>query len=63
MQTRENKDIEHLFKFYDWLKVAEHLQNLWVLTDPEPEGRWLREANVNFWLLSMKCPTSAGGNL
>ena len=56
MQTRENRDIEYLFKFYEGLTVAKHLQNLWVVTDPEPEGRWLREANVNFWLLSIKWP-------
>ena len=54
MQTKENRDIEYLFKFYDGLTVAGHLQNLWGLSDPELKGRWLREANVNYWLLSME---------
>ena len=54
MQSRENRDIEYLFKFYDGLTVVKHRQNSWELTDPKLKGRWLRVTNVNYWLLSME---------
>ena len=43
-------------KFYDGLTVAKYLQDVWGLTDPELEGRWLQEANVTYWLLSTEWP-------